>query len=101
MHNAEFCFSYFLFFNFLHQKGGEGLGDLHTNEGVCFGMSCSVYQIKTVVTEESEFVCLEYPVSLSPRQKVSGRLGLMSYVSLGNTNKIHFTTSIHTKILFM
>lgn len=82
-------------------KAGKGLGDLHTNEGACFGMHCSVYQIKTIETKGSECPCLEYPVTLSLRQKVGGRLWVMSYVSLGNTTEIYFTTSFLTKILLM
>lgn len=64
-------------------------------------MSSSVYQIKTIETKGSEFPCLEYLVSLSLRQKVGGRLWVMSYVSLGNTIEIHFTTDFLTKILLM
>lgn len=86
---------------FLPKKAGKGLGDLHTNEGACFGMHCSVYQIKTIETKGSEFPCLEYPVSLSLSQKDGGRLWVMSYVSLGNANKIYFTTDFLTKILLM
>lgn len=59
---------------FLLQKPERGLGDLHTNEGACFGMRCSFYQIKTTETEWREDPCLEYPVSLSLCQKVGGRL---------------------------
>lgn len=86
---------------FYPEKAGKGLGDLHTNEGACFGMHCSVYQIKTIETKGSECPCLEYPVTLSLRQKVGGRLWVMSYVSLGNTTEIYFTTSFLTKILLM
>lgn len=86
---------------FLPQIAETGLGDLHTNEGACFGMSSSVYQIKTIETKGSEFPCLEYLVSLSLRQKVGGRLWVMSYVSLGNTIEIHFTIDFLTKILLM
>lgn len=82
-------------------KAGKGLGDLHTNEGACFGKYCSVYQIKTIETKGSEFPCSEYPVSLSVRQKVGGRLWVMSYVSLGNANQILFTTVFLTNTLLM
>lgn len=93
-HNVGFC-------TFYPKEAGKGLGDLHTNEGACFGMHCCVYQIKTIETKGSEFPCLEYPVSLSLGRKVGGRLWVMSYVSLGNTIEIHFTTDFLTKILLM
>lgn len=94
-HNVGFS-SYFL-----PQKAGKGLGDLHTNEGACFGMQCSVYQIKTIETKGSEFPCLEYPVSFYLGQKVGGRLWVMSYISLGNADEIHFTIDFLTKLLLM
>lgn len=86
---------------FLPQKAERGLGDLHTNEGACFGMLCYVYQIKTIETKESKFPCLEYPVPFSVCQKVGGRLWIMSYVSLGNTNTDMFHHHILTKIPLM
>lgn len=86
---------------FYRKKAGKGLGDLHTNEGACFGMHCSVYQIKTIETKGREYPCLEYAVSLSVHQKVGGRLWVMSYVSLGNTIEIHFIRDFLTTILLM
>lgn len=86
---------------FYRKKAGKGLGDLHTNEGACFCMHCSVYQIKTIETKGREYPCLEYAASLSVHQKVGGRLWVMSYVSLGNTIEIHFIRDFLTTILLM